>query len=137
MGLAGTWYNQLGSRMELTVLQGLVTGWYETAVGNASGRYDLAGRTDTDADRAQNIGWAISWENQGGSSDSVTAWSGQLQQIDGEEIISTTWLLTIETKPSSNWKSTLVGKDVFQRTQPDDNSVKKAFLMGTCSHPLS
>ena len=136
MPLAGTWYNQLGSRMELTVYQGKVSGWYETAVGSAAGRYELAGRTDTDDDSARNVGWVVSWENDKGSSDSVTTWSGELQTINGEAIISTTWLLTIETAPDANWKSTLIGKDIFTRTPPDKESSKKAFLIGMCSHPL-
>lgn len=76
MRLDGIWYNQLGSWMELEVHQGQVTGYYETAVGNASGCYALAGRTDTDDDDSRNVGWAVSWENEGGSLDSVTAWSG-------------------------------------------------------------
>ena len=96
----------------------------------------VAGRTDTHADSAQNVGWVVSWENEYGYSDRVTAWSGELQNIDSEEVISTTWLLTIETAPDANWKSTLVGKDVFRRTPPDEESAKKAFLMGTSSHPL-
>ncbi len=33
MSLTGTWYNQLGSKMELVVLQGQLSGYYETAVG--------------------------------------------------------------------------------------------------------
>ncbi|MGH9947223.1 MAG: avidin/streptavidin family protein [Pyrinomonadaceae bacterium] len=136
MRLAGIWYNQLGSKMELVLKQGNLSGWYETAVGSASGPYVLAGRTDTDDDAARNVGWVVSWENDKGSSDSVTAWSGELQEIDGEEVISTTWLLTIETTPATNWKSTLVGKDIFTRTPPDEGSSKRAFLMGMCSNPL-
>jgi hypothetical protein len=137
MGLKSVWYNQLGSRMDLTVAGGQINGWYETKVGEASGRYVLSGRTDTDSDAARNIGWVVSWENAYGSSDSVTAWSGELQTIDGEEVITTTWLLTIETKPENNWKSTLVGRDVFTRTAPTDLQMKKAYLQGTVSHPLS
>ena len=120
MQLAGIWYNQFGSKMELTVNQGKISGWYETRVGSGTGRYELAGRTDTNNDSAQNVGWVISWENEKGNLDSLTAWSGELQLIGAEEIISTTWLLTIEKAPRANWKSTLVGKDIFTRTPPNE-----------------
>lgn len=76
MSLAGTWYNQLGSKMELTLLNGQITGTYESAVGAAAGKgpYRLSGRTDTDQDLdSQNIGFVVSWENDQGSLDSVTA----------------------------------------------------------------
>lgn len=136
MKLEGTWYNQLGSKMTLQVVQGAVTGTYETAVGSASGEYTVAGRTDTDNDSSRNVGFVVSWENGNGSSDSVTAWSGQLQEIDGQETLRTFWLLTIETKPDTNWKSTLVGNDTFTRNPPSEEHAQKAMRGGPCSHPL-
>jgi avidin family protein len=52
MGLEGSWVNELGSSMQIdSVLDGLVTGTYQTAVstGCASGSFALAGRTDVES----------------------------------------------------------------------------------------
>lgn len=51
MPLQGTWFNEPGSEMNLTIKDGLVTGAYHTAVGDASGIYPLAGRADITADK--------------------------------------------------------------------------------------
>jgi hypothetical protein len=139
MPLSGVWYNQLGSKMELTLQNGQVSGTYESSVGAAAGKgpYKLSGRTDTDQDlESQNIGFTVSWENDKGSLDSVTSWSGQMQTIEGKEIISTFWILTIETKADVNWKSRLIGSDRFGRSKPSATDVDLALKLGPASHPL-
>ena len=133
MKLTGTWYNELGSKMVLRGRDSNITGTYQTKVGDAKGIYRLVGRTDTDHDQSQAVGWIVAWQNEYGSSDSVTAWSGQLQEIDGLETIVTTWLLTGETDPNNDWRSTLVGKDVFTRAQPTQEEIEKT--LQRASHP--
>ena len=118
MNVSGTWYNQLGSQMILKVNGKNISGTYNTKVGDASGEYDLIGKIDIDIDESTAMGWVVLWNNQVGSSDSVTAWSGQVQAIDGEERIVTTWLLTTETDADDDWHSTIVGKDIFTRLMP-------------------
>ena len=120
MGLSGIWYNQLGSQMELKIAKGQISGTYISAVGVAKGqKYNLVGLTDTDEDPGQrNIGFVVSWENDNGSLDCVTTWSGEVQEHDGAERIVTTWLLTVEWSPGQQWKSTLVGQDIFTRHKP-------------------
>ena len=118
MGLDGEWYNQLKSKMVLKVAGADVTGEYHTEVGNADGIYPLAGRTEVGGGLPQNVGWVVSWQNDKRWTPSVTSWSGQLHDVDGEETIVTTWLLTRETKPKDDWQSTLVGQDVFRRASP-------------------
>jgi hypothetical protein len=136
MALDGDWYNELKSKMVLKVTGAEITGKYHTAVGNASGIYDLVGRIDSGAARSRTIGFVVSWENQYGRSESVTTWSGEVQVDDqGEERIVTTWLLTIETDPANNWKSTIVGTDIFTRTPPDDAKTRVALLRAR-PHPL-
>jgi hypothetical protein len=140
MSLNGKWYNELGSEMDLTVEQGLVTGTYHTAVGDAKGEYPLAGRADITNDTTPNIGFVVSWENQYANAESVTAWSGQYQIVnkddDEEEVITTFWLLTMETNPKLNWRSTLVGQDTFKRTRPTDEQINAKLGIGPASHPL-
>lgn len=136
MDLNGTWHNELGSSMTLTVNGNSVTGTYQTAVGNASGIYDLVGRTDTDNDSSQAIGFVVAWQNSYGSSDSVTAWSGQYQIIDGVDTIVTTWLLTKETDSNEDWKSTIINKDIFTRTAPSEEKIQEFIKKGVKpSHP--
>ena len=60
--LAGMWYNELGSRMEIcstSQAAGQFTGWYITGVGDAEGKYDLVGMYDTSEDGGtqRTIGW--------------------------------------------------------------------------------
>ncbi len=136
MDLNGTWYNELGSSMTLVISGNSITGTYQTAVGNASGLYDLVGQTDTDNDSSQAIGFVVVWQNQYGSSDSVTAWSGQYQVVNGVDTIVTTWLLTQETDPSEDWSSTLINKDVFTKTPPTAEEIKQRRAKGIkSSHP--
>lgn len=136
MDLNGKWYNELGSCMTLTVNGNSVTGTYQTAVGDASGTYDLVGRTDTDNDASQAVGFVVAWQNQYGSSDSVTSWSGQYQIIEGVDTIVTTWLLTQETDTNDDWASTLVNKDIFTKTSPNEEKVQELIKKGVkASHP--
>lgn len=118
MDINGSWFNELGSQMILQVNAKNITGTYHTKVGDASGKYELSGKVDTDNDESTAIGWVVLWNNEFGSSDSVTSWSGQIQVLDGIETIVTTWLLTTETDEDDTWHSTLIGKDTFTRLEP-------------------
>jgi len=66
----------------------------------------------------------------------VTTWSGEVQtDKDGEEVIRTTWLLTMETAQNANWKSTLIGKDTFTRTKPTKAQIDKILGTRDLPHP--
>lgn len=134
--LNGNWYNELGSVMTLQVQGENIVGTYQTAVGDAKGLYKLVGRSDTDNHESETVGWVVNWKNQYGDSDSVTTWSGQIQAVDGEDIIATTWLLTSETAPGDDWHSTLVGKDTFSRDMPSADEITKNASRGVMpAHP--
>ena len=116
--LVGTWKNKLGSTMTINSvsLDGDVRGSYQTAVsasGCAKGNFPLVGRTNLPS-----VGFVVSWTNDLSRCSSVTAWSGQLQKVLGQDQIVTTWLLTAQTVPSNNWQSTTVNQDIFTK----DNS---------------
>jgi hypothetical protein len=88
-------YNELNSVMELSVTEvpnngSIVAGTYQSQVGAAGGIYTLSGITDEGTgDPTPNIGFAVSWVNpNNGNSNSVPAWSGQLQIINGQEVIT-------------------------------------------------
>lgn len=132
MKLDGTWYNELNSKMTLEVSGKKITGKYNTKVGDAEGEYDLIGQVDTDKDESQAIGWVVVWSNEkNGNSDAVTAWSGQVQKVNGTVTIITTWLLTGETDTENNWRSTRIGKDVFTQKAPKSNEIETSQKLGT------
>jgi hypothetical protein len=130
MPLSGDWFNELGSKMTLQMNGQDVTGYYYTAVGDAEGTYSLTGRTN-----ASNtvLGFSIAWQNDYGDSESATAWSGEYHAQD--DVIVTTWLLTAQTDEADDWKSTTVGKDVFQRQSPSKDVVSRAKRLRAPSHP--
>ena len=138
MGISGSWYNELGSQMDLNVdNKGSVTGQYWTAVGDATGRYPIVGWAERVAGQTGStaVGWVVLWLNAAGNSRSVTTWSGQYQIVNGEEHILTLWLLATETNPGDDWKSTLAGADIFQRTRPHASQVALRQARGPASHP--
>lgn len=142
MPLSGTWYNELNSVMKLN-LNGhsnegsVVTGTYQSRVGDAGGIYYLYGASDEGTgDTTPNIGFTVSWVNPTkGNSNSVTAWSGQLQIINGQEVLTAFWLLTQETNPANNWSATRIGQDVFRRNPPTEEQVAARLKLGGLPHP--
>lgn len=139
MSILGTWYNELGSMMEITsASNGAVTGTYYSAVGQAQYTYTLVGRYDSEPSAGgQALGWTVAWQNQSGNSHSATSWTGQYQ-IDpstGQEEITTFWLLVTEEPAQNDWAATNVGQDTFTRTQPDAKTVDRARRRGV-SHPM-
>ena len=139
MSLEGTWYNELGSTMQIEPLagDGSLSGSYETAVsssGCAQGAFSLAGRTDVDRG-GQTVGFSVCWLNQGSECNSSTSWSGQYQTVNGEEQITALWLLTQATPPASDWASTLVGQDLFTRQPPTSDEIAARSKIRGRSHP--
>lgn len=130
MPLSGDWFNELGSKMTLEVDGQTITGRYHTAVGDAEGIYLLMGRTN---ETNTVLSLSVAWQNSYGDSESATAWSGQY--YSDEEKIGTTWLLTDQTDEGNEWKSTLVGKDAFQRQPPEEEAIRKTQLFRAPSHP--
>lgn len=116
--LAGTWYSQHGSKLDLRVLNdGALEGTYEPAVGGALGSYRAVGLADPDNYAgSRSFGLVVCWNNAYQNQHSITVWSGQYHLAGGEEQLVATWLLTRETRPSDAWAATLIGSDVFRRT---------------------
>ena len=138
MNLQGIWYNELGSTMAISAVNnGQITGTYATAVSAtacAQGTFELSGRTDTDSG-GEGVGFVVSWQNASSHCESVTAWSGQAQNINGQDCILACWLLTVESAPNEDWYATHVGQDVFTRLQPSADSISQKAKMLRRSHP--
>jgi hypothetical protein len=139
MSIEGNWYNELGSQMQLSQNGASITGWYQTKVGDAGGKYDLVGSIDTAGSPTPNgqaVAWVVVWNNAAnGSSSSVTAWSGQYQIIGGQEEITTLWLLTRESPSQSDWSSTFINQDIFTRNPPNEVQAQAAARRGRLPHP--
>jgi hypothetical protein len=114
MAIDGDWYNELGSLLTITTSGNVVSGTYQTAVGNAQGIYDLAGLINDDTDPV--VGWVVLWSNQYGDSNSLTSWAGQYYSDGNPEVIITMWLLRDETPENQDWAATQVGEDIFYRS---------------------
>lgn len=136
MGIEGEWYNELGSMLQISQSDSVISGTYHTAVGDAQGIYVLSGLINIDpAPGGQAVGWTVVWTNDFGTSHSVTTWSGQYQVVQGEEQILTFWLLTSEQLPNNDWQATNIGQDTFTRTQPAQEHILKARTQRARSHP--
>ncbi|MEZ4668765.1 MAG: avidin/streptavidin family protein [Anaerolineae bacterium] len=125
--LSGTWFSELGSRLEIIVKNdGLIEGMYYSAVGGTQGAFRITGMVDNLAlNGSRCFGLVVSWNNDHVNQHSVTVWSGQYQVIDSEEVLTATWLLTRETDPTNDWTSTLVGSDTFHRAPPTSTKLKR------------
>ena len=120
MQLAGTWENEHGSIMEIGVEEGRIEGLYKSHTGE-TGTYRVVGLADpSPGDESQTFAFVVCWRPLDGQPVEsgghwVSAFVGQLQIIDGEETLSTTWLLTKPTSPEENWTSMLVDQSIFKR----------------------
>jgi hypothetical protein len=109
----GSWVNELGSKMELTVdSNGTVTGRYQSAVSDNGGPtpwFDLAGTSCGGL-----ISFAVNWGTE------ITAWIGHgaIDEVSGPEIL-TLWQLVKNVpdieNPETQWKTVMAGADSFVR----------------------
>ena len=121
--VSGKWVNEYGSLMDILEVDsatGIFSGTYASTTG-ASGKYRVTGITDTKPDpkiNSQALAFSVSWRDLGGDpadANWVSAFSGQIQIIDGKEVMTTTYLLQENTDPQNNWGSTIVDKATFKR----------------------
>lgn len=111
--MSGVWVNELGSTAYIQAHSktGELTGYYTTAVGNASGNYELRGSFQVDA-CDPTFAFVVTWQNAASQSNSTTAWSGVF--INGT--LYTTWLLTSQVSSSADvWQATKIGSNVFYK----------------------
>ena len=100
--LTGTWVNELGSTMTLTVdADGTVTGSYTSAVGDTT-TYPLQGQAAADT-----IVFTVAFTATG----SLTAWAGHYNA--NTDNIDTLWHLVAQPDQGELWDATLAGFDTF------------------------
>jgi len=126
--ISGLWYNQLGSRVEfVTDEEGSITGSVHSSVGGVPGSHPLTGYFDPNpGDGRGALGFVVRWP----PTHSVTVWAGHYE-LD-RDVILATWLLTGGPFTRDEWRSTLVGHDIFVREpQPVDGTVDWASSIPT------
>ena len=112
---------------------GVFSGLYNSAVGEAMKWYIMVGRADTEGNT---VGWTVVYKNEYLDANSTCTWSGQFQtDKSGNNVIPTTWLLTTQTTPSENWKSTQVGFDYFTEIPTNIADIECTKLHCKHSHP--
>jgi len=113
--LSGTWINQHGSFLELSQsADGTLTGKYYSAVeaskGASAGTQIIYGKAGKG--KPTTFGFVVSFKD----GQSTSAWSGQYHFCDGEQTLTTTWVMTTLTKTcDEEWKANRVGQDRFVR----------------------
>jgi len=117
--LAGVWYNELGSRIELNQSQNTqLIGKYWTAVERTNGTLttnhsDIIG-TVTYKEAGSVFGFSVMWRD----GQAMTLWTGQCVVCGDEEVLETSWLLRSRVDDClDKWKSTLIGQNTFTHTQ--------------------
>ncbi|MBL8161910.1 MAG: hypothetical protein JNJ61_07975 [Anaerolineae bacterium] len=115
--LAGTWYSERGSRLDLIIIRdGLLEGHYTRPPGKSQGSFRLVGMVDpADFEGNRCLAFSVLWNNEFVNQHSVSVWSGQYRDAGGHETLDMVWLLSEETAPGDDWTSTRVGSDVFHR----------------------
>ena len=137
MDIRGEWFNELDSSMLIEEIKdSTFRGKYHTKVGDAEGQYELVGRVSVPSDDNRTVAFVVAWQNGKKDTDAITAWSGEVREVQGVQYMTTTWLLTIETAPKDDWASTKVGKDFFTRTPQHPEKFAALKRLRHPSHPF-
>jgi len=105
---AGTWVNELGSKVVLIQTNDSLSGTYESTVSSGGTKTvgDLVGYVDGDL-----IAFIVHWRDF----QSITSWVGQLVPDAPKETIKTLWQMTKQVDVGEEWASINAGSDIFTR----------------------
>ena len=108
----GQWVNDRNSAVVFEVTDGLLSGHYQTALGqpNKSKKFPLTGFVNGDQ-----ITFTVNFKGYG----SLTSWTGQLTTDENGDYIRTLWNLTRDVEDAAEdddlWKSITSGASDFRR----------------------
>jgi hypothetical protein len=108
----GQWVNDRDSAVMFEVTDGLLSGHYQTALGqpDKSKKFPLTGFVEGDQ-----ITFTVNFKGYG----SLTSWTGQLTRDEEGDYIRTLWNLTREVEDAAEdddlWKSITSGASDFRR----------------------
>ena len=108
----GQWVNDRNSAVMFTVKDGLLSGYYQTALGqpDKSKKFPLTGFAEGDQ-----ITFTVNFKGYG----SLTSWTGQLTTDEKGDYIRTLWNLTRDVEDAEEdddlWQSITSGASDFRR----------------------
>ncbi|WP_394209843.1 avidin/streptavidin family protein [Enterovibrio calviensis] len=124
--LEGTWQNEFGSLMTLEQTNDngitcLYTGSYTSHTGE-TGEYQVNAVTDAQpTENGQTVSINVLWKNLAPDAKpseydhALSSFTGQLQLVNGNAVINTTYLLVSNTAPADDWGATIIDKSTFRR----------------------
>ena len=115
MSIQGTWHSEVGSVLELEENGNEVTGRLDST-GDSGAFHEVHGSVDPRTDsNFRPLSFSVAWE---GDFHSVTSYTGQYSNVDGNEQIEVVFLIANATESRVLWKSVGISSDIFTRTQP-------------------
>ena len=115
---SGQWVNDRDSAVVFEVKDGLLSGHYQTALGqpDKSKKFPLTGFVEGDQ-----ITFTVNFKGYG----SLTSWTGQLTRDEKGDYIRTLWNLTRDVEDAAEdadlWKSITSGASDFRRLGNEPN----------------
>jgi hypothetical protein len=112
--ISGTWTNERGSAVTFVANDGLLSGTYQTQLGNPDpdSRFPLTGFIEGDQ-----LTFTVNFKGYG----SLTSWTGQISEDAEGEYIRTLWHLTRDVPDAEEdadlWSSIISGNAEFRRVE--------------------
>lgn len=113
--ISGEWVNERGSSVNFTETDGVLSGYYNTKLGNPdpASRFPLTGFIEGDQ-----LTFTVNFKGYG----SLTSWTGQISEdVDGP-FIRTLWHLTRDVPDAEEaadlWSSIIAGNAKFRPVEP-------------------
>jgi hypothetical protein len=113
----GVWMNERGSAVTFKATDGLLSGYYNTQLGNPDpkSRFPLTGFIEGDQ-----LTFSVNFKGYG----SLTSWTGQMSEDETGPYIRTLWHLTRDVPDSKEeddlWSSIIAGSATFRPTEKMD-----------------
>lgn len=117
--LYGNWYSSVGSQLVLQAgsASGELTGTFDSTQdpGPAMPLYGSASVTN---DSYCPVAFSVSWPASSSYPPSVTSYTGQYSNVNGNEKIEVIFLLANQVESTVLWQSVSISSEVFTRTPP-------------------
>ena len=117
VALSGQWVNERGSAVTFTDNDGLLSGYYNTQLGNPdpASRFPLTGFIEGDQ-----VTFTVNFKGYG----SLTSWTGQMSEDEDGSYIRTLWHLTRDVPDAEEdddlWSSIIAGNATFRPRQDNE-----------------
>lgn len=126
--LTGRYRTALGDQMDLECsltsdgTAAMLTGWYYSIGGQASGTYPLSGQATNCGVDAQ-LSFSVAWSNQAeGNSYAASAWSAQAYPANPLMLFAI-WTMTSKVPTSGTWKAINVNYDEFVKEETSSSTI--------------